>query len=157
MHRGIFAILPGSAAGNQPVEAFHSGSMAPLSHAVSKGAPAATALDNLDKAYPTWDVRCGWRNATSYSLVQTRTNAGMFRGLTKVGRSSPHDFFFHRLTQNHQIIHDGDTCFVTTWCRKLRFDEGLPAKRKMTMAEALVPRDVIKIRISRRIVCARLR
>jgi hypothetical protein len=64
VHRGIFAILPGSAAGNQPVEAFHSGSMAPLSHAVSKGAPAAPALDNLDKAYPKWDVRFGWSRET---------------------------------------------------------------------------------------------
>ena len=157
VHRGIFAILPGSAAGNQPVEAFHNGSMAPLSHAVSKGAPAATALDNLDKAYPKWDVRFGWSNETSYSLVQTRTDAGIFRGLTQVGRSSPHDFFFHRLTQNHQIIQDGDTCYVTMWCRKLRFDEELPAKRKMSLDETLVPRDTIKTRSSRRFTCSNLR
>ena len=52
VHRGILSIIPGTGAGEQPIESFHLGSMGPMSAATSKGAPVTAAVTQLQSAYP---------------------------------------------------------------------------------------------------------
>ena len=133
VHRGIFTIIPGTGAGEQPVEAFHNGSMAPMSASTMKGAPVTAAVGQLQEAYPKWNATFGWTSLTPLTLHQTPAPS-IYRGLHKVGRSSPYDFWHHRFSCNHIIVTHGDTSFVAMHASRRDIADRPPAEKMMTEA-----------------------
>lgn len=132
VHRGIFSILPGSAAGSQPIEAFHKGLINPIVSECGSGMAPDCVFPRMHQAYPKWDTRFGWSIPdTTYNLILDRPLSRIYTNNATIGRASPHEFWFHRLTPNHRIILDGDTCYVVMWCQRQSAVEQMPAKRPM--------------------------
>jgi hypothetical protein len=135
VHRGIFTIIPGTGAGEQPVEAFHIGSMAPMSASTAKGAPVTASVNQLAEAYPKWNASMQWSHSRTLSLHQSPA-LSIYKGLHLVGRSSPREFWFHRHVSNHVIITQGDTCYVAMNASRRDIVDQPPAEKKMTEAQA---------------------
>lgn len=149
VHRGIFSIIPGSGSGEQPIESFHKGSMGPMSAATNKGAPVTAAVTQLESAYPIWNASMGWSASTALSLYASPATS-IYSGLSRLGRSSPHDFWHNRFNGNHYIITVGDTCFVAMHSLRSDIVDPLPAMKQMTEAPwhiEAVHRRVVPFRI----------
>ena len=90
---GLFGTLPGTDAGDQPLEAFHSPWAEHLA-SLGKDTQAAKAMELMQEVFQTWSTQLQWEAKSSLLLVPPDIDTKLLHSplLAKVGRSTAFDF-----------------------------------------------------------------